>query len=204
MRFRSSVAVLDQLDIHGFGNRRMLRSRRAERGRQAARGRRARGRCPRFVLEDRFRGLDARSEGPSVFGGGQRGIGCAGKRFERVRLYGACPVGSRFRRGYPGAAGRRACQTGSRRCAWPGRGGQGAGTAGRGGGRAGSRRQATGLRTRLRCPSRLVHGRASRDPGAYDGRAKPGVLKRGRLVVFRGASQGAGVLPGAFGGRAAR
>ena len=51
---------------------------------------------------------------------------------------------------------------------------------------------------------RLVHGRARRNPGAYDGRAKSGVLKRGRLVVFRGASQGTGVLPGALGGRTPR
>ena len=43
---RGAVFVVDQLDIHGFGSRRMLRSRRAGRRRQAARGGRARGRCP--------------------------------------------------------------------------------------------------------------------------------------------------------------
>ena len=68
----------------------------------------------------RFPRLDAHSEGPSVFGGGQRGFGCAGKRLERIRLHGACPAGPRFRRGYPGAAGRRARQAGSRRCDRPG------------------------------------------------------------------------------------
>ena len=36
VRFRGAVFVVDQLDIHGFGGRRMLRSRRAGRGRQAA------------------------------------------------------------------------------------------------------------------------------------------------------------------------